>query len=338
VLHPLLQVAILAPAILLVHPNVRTSLQLQLEWASFLVALLAISTLPASYHFTLLILPVTVMAGALIKEGDYGSLALLLLLYLAICFPAWRHDFARGWWALLAVPRLCFVVLLCLLSYITLRRWGRGLPEEEGNHWLWPAILAAAIVAQIGASFHHQRGIYSGSAERIGNSPDVLLATEPVVQGSSVLFTGMLSDSYRSGTVIGDVTLMSPDVTDQLSQTAAGTVRWTEEAGDKSRIVSSGPNERSKESAIEDAEFPVASSGGKFLAYLRSTKGTSRLWLHSLRDHQAPDILLTPAELDVREMTFLPDGSLIFAAAPGGGEPRLYAVNHVERSQRSAAV
>jgi Tol biopolymer transport system component len=120
---------------------------------------------------------------------------------------------------------------------------------------------------------------------------------------------------------------MSPDVTDQLSQTAAGAVRWTEEAGDKSRIVSSGPNERSKESAIEDAEFPVASSGGKFLAYLRSTKGTSRLWLHSLRDHQAPDILLTPAELDVREMTFLPDGSLIFAAAPGGGEPRLYAVN-----------
>ncbi len=71
VLHPLLQVAIFAPAILLTRPKVRTSQQLQLEWGSFLLALLAISYL-ASPLITLhahSFLPVAVMAAALLQAG-----------------------------------------------------------------------------------------------------------------------------------------------------------------------------------------------------------------------------------------------------------------------------
>ncbi len=166
-----------------------------------------------------------------------------------------------------------------------------------------------------------------GLAQRVGNSPDVLLATGPVVQGSSVQFTGMLSDGYRNGAVAEDVTAMSAATADQLSQSSSGTVRWTEEAGDQSRIIPSDLKGPGGENAIDDAEFPLASPDGRFLAYLRSTKGTSRLWLRALPAHQAADIPVTPEELDVREMTFLPDGSLIFAAAPVGGESRLYAVN-----------
>jgi hypothetical protein len=48
VLHPLLQIAIFAPAVLLTVAGNRHPRRLQLEWSAFLLAILAISTLPAS--------------------------------------------------------------------------------------------------------------------------------------------------------------------------------------------------------------------------------------------------------------------------------------------------
>jgi Tol biopolymer transport system component len=78
---------------------------------------------------------------------------------------------------------------------------------------------------------------------------------------------------------------------------------------------------------IEDAEHPVASSDGKWLAYLRSIKGKSRLWLRSLQVEDHADTPITPPELDVREMSFFPDGSLVFAAAAEGRGPQIFTVD-----------
>jgi Tol biopolymer transport system component len=78
---------------------------------------------------------------------------------------------------------------------------------------------------------------------------------------------------------------------------------------------------------VEDAEFPVASSDGKFLAYLRSTKGRSRMWLRPLQMGGLEDTPITPPNLDVREMSFFSDDSLVFAAAPNGGASQLFTVD-----------
>jgi hypothetical protein len=89
VLHPLLQMAVMAPALLLAAPKEVCPRRLRLEWAAVLLASLAISTSPASYLFTLLILPVCLVWEALQRREDGLLLAALLFLYLAAGFPGW---------------------------------------------------------------------------------------------------------------------------------------------------------------------------------------------------------------------------------------------------------
>ncbi len=327
VLHPLLQMAIFAPAVLLAVPGNWHPRRVQLEWSAFLIAVLAISTLPASYHFTLFILPVVVMASELIKDRDFRSLVLLVLLYLGVCFPAWRHNLNSGWWSLLAVPRLYFVILFSLLSYVILARHQPIVTSHKRESWMWAGLLAAALIFGVASTFHHQRGLYSNYRSRLGTASEILLATNPVVQGDSVLFTALLPDGYRSAIRNRAGTSVNNNTDDRFSQSTGDGQIWTEESGQTSKIVSHGIDQRSSHPEVEDAEFPVVSADGKYLAYLRSTKGRSRIWLRALQTKGLGDAPITPSALDVREMSFSSDDSVIFAAAESGGSPRLSTVN-----------
>jgi hypothetical protein len=334
VLRPLLQLMIFAPAILLARPGNREPRQLQLEWSGFVLSLLAISTLPASYHFTLLLLPVTVMAARFVAERDRRSLALLTILYLAICFPAWQHNVAGGWWMLAAVPRLYFVILLCLLCYVTLRRQEQTSGEKQWEPWAWAIALGIACVIEVGSSIHHQQGVYDNYASRIVTSPAILLATQPVIHNNSVQFIGMLVEGYHAGSVGPHGVAMNSGGADELSQSAVEGKRWIEEAGRRSDIVFSEWNEPMSKVDVSDAEFPVASSDGASLAYLRSEKGRSRLWLRSLRTAHVADRPITPPELDVEEMTFVPGGGLVISAVTKNSEPELFTIDQTGDLQR----
>src|SRR5260370_14283138 len=61
VLLPLAQTLLFAPALLLAEPSDISPRRLYLGWSAVLLGSLVISTLPAGYHFTLLILPVCLM-------------------------------------------------------------------------------------------------------------------------------------------------------------------------------------------------------------------------------------------------------------------------------------
>ena len=325
VLHPLLQLAVLAPAIFLIKPASRQPDQLRLEWSSFLIALLAISTLPSSYHFTLLLLPVAVLAADFARRKEYSSLALLSLLYLGICFPAWSRGLEDGWWALLAVPRLYFMLLLSLLSYIPLAREGGGATDRPAGRWAWAGALCVALAFQIASTLHHQRGIYNYNA-RIPTSSEVFLAADPAAQGNHVDFVAMLLNGYRVGTIGPSQTSFNSSAVDQLSISSSAAGLWVEEASRQPRIVYMRSNQPAHVE-VNDAGFPVASPDGKWLAYLRFTKGAGAIWLRSLSQTGGADSLITPASFDVEEMTFLPDGSLVFSAAENDRRPALYRVS-----------
>ncbi len=325
--HPFLQIAVFAPAVLLVVPGDRHPRRLQLEWCAFLIAALAISTLPASYHFTLLILPVVVMASELMEERDLRSLLVLALLYLGVCFPGWHHDPADRWWALLAVPRLYFVILFCLLCYMILSRQRPFGERRTRDRKVWAGILFAVVLFGTASTFRHQRALYNNYSSRLGTSSDVLLATNPVVQGDWVLFTTLIPDGYRTAIREDASTRVIDSADDQLSQSAAAGTIWTEESGRISRIVSRGINEESSRLEIADAESPVASPDGKFLAYLRSTTGKSRMWLRPLQKGAFGDTPITLPGLDVWEMSFLTDDSLVIAATTKGSAPHLFIVD-----------
>jgi Tol biopolymer transport system component len=110
---------------------------------------------------------------------------------------------------------------------------------------------------------------------------------------------------------------------DQIGVAATSVERWVEEVGSKSTIVSSIPGRE----AIHQAESPVVSSDGKWLAYLREERGRDSIWLRALDHPGSADKPLTPAEVNVMEMSFLPNGSLIYSAEVNGGSPGLFLVD-----------
>ena len=322
VLHPLLQLLVLAPALYFATAPERDSRSLQLEWSTFLVALLAISTLPASYHFTVLILPVAVFAAEYLRTSDYRSVTLLFLLYAAICFPWWPRSFWDGWWAFTAVPRLYFVLLLCGLCYMTLFRRRSTVSPRRVDDFLWAAALALALTLEVASTIHHQRGAYDYRG-RITTTTDVCLAAAPLSYDGRVGFIAMRIEGYSAGTVGASRVHLEMNSADQLSQTSNGTTIWIEEASTSPRIIKKSDG---KLEAVEvnNAEFPVASSDGRWLAFLRSMKGKGVIWRRSLSEPGLADTRITPQQLDVEEMTFLPDGSLIFSAIKDDQPPTLY--------------
>jgi hypothetical protein len=322
VLLPLVQIVLIAPAILLVVPEDVRPRRVLLECSAFIVGLLAISTRPASYHFILLILPLTIMTAILIEGKRFASLALLLGIYLGIGFPLWNSTFSGGL-PFLAVPRLYLLIGLCLFFYISLRQQELSTAQDRRQRWLWSGVLACIFVLQVADGLRHLHGVYTRESERILTLPSVFLATEPVATGTSVLSVAMLQDGYHTADHGSNGAYFSADGADQLALTAAAGRVWVEESAQKSRIISVGPRLAAQRLEVDNAEFPVASSDGRWLSYLRSDHGRSQIWLHAL-EAPAVDWPITPSGLNVLEMSFLPDNSVVFAAAEDHGAPHLF--------------
>ena len=105
-LAPALQMLVLAPAILLIRRDNDSDERILLEWSALLTASLAVSTIPASYNFVLMIFPVCVLASRLLRAGSYGWLTALIVTYLGIGFPLQAPNRPLGLTLLLYVPRL----------------------------------------------------------------------------------------------------------------------------------------------------------------------------------------------------------------------------------------
>lgn len=132
----------------------------------------------------------------------------------------------------------------------------------------------------------------------------------------------MLPSGYRSAIQAHDSVQFDSGNVDQLTATATTAERWTEEATRESTIVSRATGSE----LIRQAESPVASPNGRWLAYLREVRGRASLWIRALDQPGSRDRNLTPDELNVLEMSFLPNGSLIFSAEPRDGQPGLFLV------------
>ncbi len=322
VLHPLLQLLILSPAILYSIPEDMRPRQLRLEWAAFMVGLLAISTLPASYHFTLLILPVAVMGTVLNEEQNWPPLAILLMLYLGVCFPGWNNNIGDGWSALLSVPRLYLLFALCVFFYITLAAQRPEHATAEKDRRLWIVALACGLLFAITTTLHHQKGLFDNYPWRLPTSSSILIATSPTATNGSVLFTALLDDGYRSGQIFEGRVQFRNDAVDELAQTASATEQWIEEADQESEVVSADAKQMLP--TLHRAESPVASLDGKWLAFLRPERGRGRIWLKELNGLRSEIGPITPADLNVLEMSFGPEETLVFSALTFDGIARLF--------------
>lgn len=321
-LLPLVQTLLFAPAILLARPGDSRTKRVHLEWSALLIGSLAISTLPASYHFTLLILPVCLMWNVFRERRHFAAIGILLALYVAIGYPGLERIGLASGLALFSVPRLYLLVLLCVVSY-TLLATEPGSSSNPRDTRLWAYAFLVFMLFNIVSGLRHQRGLYSDYRWRIPTEGNLLQADYPALQNSSVLFTAMTPEGYRTATQNGSAIQLDKADEDQLALSATSSERWTEKVAKESTIVSTSVGREE----IRRAELPVASPDGRWLAFLREEHGRGRLWLRSLDQPGSADRILTSSDLDVLEMSFLPNGSLIFSAEPGGDRPRLFLVD-----------
>ena len=278
VLLPLAQTLLFAPALLLAEPGDNTPKRLNLEWSAVLLGSLAISTLPAGYHFTLLILPVCLMWRAVEERLGLSGITVFLVLYAAIGYPGWKTIGAMSPWALLSVPRLYIVVALCFFAY-----WLLASRKQEAGRsrdtWLWAGAFVLLMLLNIASGLRRQNGLYADYQWRLPIEGSTLQANGPVIQNDTILFTAMVPIGYRTVAQKRDGIHVDKDRgIDQLAVAATSAERWTEEAGSESTIVSSIPGRE----AIHQAESPVASPDGRWLAYLREEHGRDSIWLRAL--------------------------------------------------------
>ena len=254
ILGPALQAIILAPALLLVRSGREN---LSLEWAALITATLTISTVPASYNFTLLLLPVVVLCMHLLPRRPLLAIAGVML-YIGIGYPSWNTHDLDGWHAILHVPRLYLLLLFTGLCYWTLAqastfRWNRGTT-------CWSIGLAAAACLGIFFGVRGQRGMYDDYAYRLPTRSEALMATDPMPTHGIVQQIELTANGYRLANQRNTAAWNA----DTLS--FAGD--WVEETTTQSRILGPGGN------TIEDAHSPVLSPDGRSIAYLRDTLGT----------------------------------------------------------------
>ena len=313
--------ALIAPALLLVHPNGNGSRQIRLEWAAILLASLATSTSASSYLFTLLILPACFLLASVRRERSCVPHAIVLALYAATGVLGGTNEGGEGWLALLVVPRLYTVILLCLLTYtLLIKQSSKG---SSLNLAAWVVALCAILAFGITSNVRHQQGLFADYQWRIAAPKDIYMAVDPAIQQGDLLFIAMMGDGYHAaGYHLGAIQFSPASPDDYLALTAADGERWVEQARHESTVISSKQGARE----VRDAESPAVSFDGRRLAFLRTDHGRGRIWLRALDQSDKLDRPVTPPELNVLEMSFLPSGELIFAAA-SESRPALFATD-----------
>jgi Tol biopolymer transport system component len=201
----------------------------------------------------------------------------------------------------------------------------RRQPREnlKLDRLVWAVALIAILAFSIASNLSHQQGLYADYQWRISAPKDIYMAVDPAIQKDEVLFIAMLGDGYHSAVNhLGTVHFSNPSPDDYLALTAKTGERWVEQTGHESTIVST----LEWRSNLRQAESPVASFDGRWLAFLREKGGRARLWVHALDQPNKADRPLTPPQLNVLEMSFLPNGDIVFAAS-AGGRPSLFTAN-----------
>jgi hypothetical protein len=317
VAHPIAQVLIFAPAVLLVLPRNKQVNILKLEWSLFTIALMTISTFPASYHFAVLLLPVPLLIDHALAEQKKGSALLIFGLFVAVGFANWKLTSEGGWLAVFNARRIVLLLLLLGIACCFLRRVSTFMGST--NKLAWGMALASGCALSIGLSLGHQRNLFDDYRYRIPNAEAVLLSESPhFTHSGEVMFVGMHSDGYalmQTGSehrrsTGDDVLSFSETNGDVIMERVSRTSQLTWQAANRPDI----PN----------GYNPVLAPDGSFMVFLRDFKGNSILWNKDLTKGN-PAIPETDAHEDVLEAAIAPNHT-IYLSMMQDDAPRMFAL------------
>jgi hypothetical protein len=310
-LHPLVQLLLFAPAFLLVTPKQSDASRTKLEWAAFLAALLVISTNTSFYQYTVLLLPAALLLSDPHLKASKVLQAALVVCLAGACFPAWQASAYDGWHALLGVPRLYFLIVLCVIPPLLLYR--RRQFASSLSYALWAAILLCGGAVSIVATVEHQKHVYDDYRYRVALNPKPLLQVSPEDRAGGVQFVAMVKDGYQVREASSETPLSRHSTEDELSFTSGSNLTIVESAARESKLVSW----KDRKVLAEKAFSPALSPDGHTLAFLRAAQGRGILWLKDLRSG-AEEAVSDPPGGNIADLAFASDGTLTVSAIDAG--------------------
>ena len=325
-LAPALQMLALAPAILLIRRADDSDERILLEWSALLTAFLAISTIPASYNFVLMIFPVCVLASRLLRIRSYGWLTALILAYLGIGFPLPVPNRSLGLALLLYVPRLPLMMAILFAIYAILWREGRNRSlTPDWSPYVWATAMAVAVILSTRSTLRLERAERQEYSYRLPLQTQGFLSLSPQSTGDGIRYSAFTFTGYHLVTQERGEVEVDPNtdgVSDELSFTSGFGQALVERAcSPHSRIVDL---QNPKKTLVENARDPMLSSDGKDLAFLRNDHGRGQIMLRRAFQVSTTETPLTPPQLNVYEASFLSDHNYAFSADENGNSPRIF--------------
>lgn len=321
------QMLVLAPAILFIRREGSTRERILMEWSALLTAALAVSTIPASYNFVLMVFPACVVAAELLRRRWYGWLVVLLGIYLGIGFPMPTPHGMKGLAILLYVPRLPLMFALLFGIYVLLWHDPPSVcAARDWTHYAWAGAMAASVVFTMLSTFHREDAARQEYAYRVPLQGQGFLNEGPRSTGAGFRYIAFTISGYRLITEDGNVESADPPIgspQDDLSFSNGFGRVWVERSrGSRSEIVDVRDPSRV---VINDAEDPMVSADDRSLAFLREDHGRGQLMVRSdFQSDGTTDVELTQPRLNVYEASFKSPTEYAFAAANGWHAPQIY--------------
>jgi hypothetical protein len=327
ILMPVLQMFLLAPAILLIRRDDSSPNLILLEWSALLTALLTISTIPASYNFVLMVVPVCVIAAILLEQRRYGWLAALLIAYFGVGFPMPNPPGVSGLAIFLYTPRLPLMIAILLGIYrMLLAEAAPPPPIRDWSRAAWATAMAVSIVFTAHSTYVRERAVRQEYAYRLPVQREGYLNASPQSDGENLRHIAFTLDGYHLMTSGGDSETAPPgaiSTADELSfSSAAGKVFAERANAGQSTIIAL---QHPEIAPILDGRNPALAVDGQSLAFVRDDHGRGRLMVRSALESSTPvDTELTPAYLNIFEVSYRSPASYAFAASMRDEQPRIY--------------
>ncbi|MGD0631927.1 MAG: glycosyltransferase 87 family protein [Terracidiphilus sp.] len=322
-LQPALQMLLLAPAILLIERSDRTPERIILEWIGLLTASLAISTIPASYNFVLMVFPVCVLAALLIERGMNRWLVALIVAYLGIGFPmpVPRHPIGPA--ILFFTPRLFLMAAILAGVYFLLWRNPRNqVAPLDWSRYAWASFMLAAVLLNVHSTLQREQTVRQEFAYRVPLDTQFLLNGSPVAGGSAMNYVVGSENGYRL--VTGGTTIwIDPSPDDDLSFSAGPRQALVEKARTGLSEIAD-PLDPGK-TIVEDGRNPMLSIDGQDLAFVRADHGRGRLMvLQSFHNGHSTEAALTPPSINVSEASFISQRDFAISGTKDGRPSQIY--------------
>jgi hypothetical protein len=334
ILQPLCQGLLFVPSLWLMSLSRREDAREQLECGAYVVLLLVLSTNPAPYHFCALIVAAVLVTDYLLSCARRGRACTVILLYALVCFPVRRYwpGPLSAWQTFPTYFRLVGLTALWALLLWTLagERLEPRASFKSAEVTAFGLLFVGLWTAGSWANLRHLNGLFANYGSRLVVTPDSIIATQPTVAGGRVLCSTMVPWGYTIASAEGGRLARLDLGGDAFSPTAWGAdVVSAELASRTSQIVSllpagapRGPGRLPAEA--EDAEQPTVSADGKWLAFIRESRGRGSLWIKELRtttrglpvDMKESEVVAN-SSYDVLDAAFLADDRIIFAADLG---------------------